>query len=209
LFRQLAARAEFQQALVEALPERMREPFKALSPREKFARFGAWLRQAEAQRGQVSQEQLEKFFAEELDASTKEELLSLPPAEMLQALQRLYRRQPGQGFGGPWAWGRDGQRGPGGPGGLGRSWQGPEGGPHERGGPGRPEFNGRGPDHEGPGGPGDRPMRDGPGPRGGRRPPPDGFGGPDDAPDFDRGLRRPPPEDELDRGPRPHPEADR
>jgi hypothetical protein len=189
LFRQLAARAEFQQALVEALPERMREPFKALSPREKIARFGAWLRQAEAQRGQVSQEQLEKFFAEELDASTKEELLSLPPAEMQQALQRLYRRQPGPGFGGPWAWGRDGQRGPGGPGGPGRAWQGPPGGPREHGGPGRPEF-------DGPGRPGDRPMRDGPGPRGGgRRPPPGEFGGPGESPDFGPPPRRPPEEE--------------
>jgi anti-sigma factor RsiW len=195
----VAAPGPFQTALIQALPERTRQPFEHLPPQQKVARFTTWLRQMEAPRGQASQEQLEKFFAEDLDASTKEELLSLPPVEMQQALQRLYRRQPGQGLGGPWALGHDGQRGPGGPGGgPGRAWQGgPSGGPREHGGPGRPDFNGRGPEPEGPGGPGDRPMREGPGPRGGRRPPPD----------FGRPPRRPPPEDEMDRGPGPRPGA--
>jgi hypothetical protein len=81
----------------------------------------AWRRQAEALQGQVSEQELERFFAEELDTETRTQLLSLPPGEMQQSLRRLYRRQPGREFEGPAAWGRwpgrEG-RGPAGP----RQW---------------------------------------------------------------------------------------
>jgi hypothetical protein len=97
----VARPGKFQQAVLEALPERAREPFESLSPREKIDQFMTWMRQGEALGGQVSEAELERFFAEDLDAATRAELLSLPPEEMQQALRRRYRRQPGAGFGGP------------------------------------------------------------------------------------------------------------
>lgn len=155
---------EFQDAVLQALPERTHEAFKSLEPRQKVERIMTWLRQSESLQGEVSQEALERFFAEELDAETRTELLSLPPDEMEKALQRMYRFQPGRGHGKPWAWGKrdrpDGPndhdgRGPrfhpGGPDGLDGGPRGPEGmgpggrrweGPPGRGGPGGP--------HEGP-----------------------------------------------------------
>jgi hypothetical protein len=173
----VARPGKFQQALIEALPERTHEAFEALPPREKVERFQTWMRQAEAQRGEIPQAELERFFAEELDAESRAELLSLPPGEMQQALRRLYRRQPGQAFGAPWTWGwRDGRgerRGPGGP--------------------GRPDWDDdrRPPDR-------DRPGRGRPGEEFGRRgergfgpPPPDGFG-PSEERDGPRGFERPP-----------------
>jgi hypothetical protein len=172
----VARPGEFQRALIEALPERTHQAFQALPPREKVERFQTWMRQAEAQRGEISQAELERFFAEDLDGESRAELLSLPPGEMQQALRRLYRRQPGQGVGAPWTWGwRDGRVGRRGPGG-----------------PGRPDWSDRRP-----------PDRDGPGRarprdefgRGGERgfgpPPPHGFGPPEDR-DGLRGFERPP-----------------
>ncbi|WP_428307126.1 anti-sigma factor family protein [Lacipirellula sp.] len=175
---------DFQDAALEALPERTHEAFKSLSPQHKVERIMTWLRQSESLQGEVSQEALESFFADEknLDAETRAKLLSLPPGEMEQALRRLYRSQPGRGFGKPWAWDgpkQEGRRGPGGPGGPeGRDGRGgfghgapmgPSGGPggpggrggHWEGGPGRPEG--------GPGGPPPH-ERMGPGDRGGRGP---------------------------------------
>ena len=179
---EVARPGKFQQGLFEALPARTHEAFQALPPREKVERFQTWMRQAEAQRGEISQAELERFFAEDLDVESRAELLSLPPGEMQQALRRLYRRQPGQGFGAPWAWGwREGRgvRGPGGP--------------------GRPEWDDRRPPDR------DRPGRGRPGEefgRGGERgfgpPPPDGFGpreergGPRG---FERSPRRSPPDE--------------
>jgi hypothetical protein len=113
---------EFQTALIDALPERTREPFEQLAPWAKVQRVMAWKRQAEALQGQISERELERFFAEELDVETRAELLSLPPGDMQQALRRLYRRQVG--FEGPGGWGvrprRDGRDGRGGPDGFGR-----------------------------------------------------------------------------------------
>src|SRR5690606_822739 len=92
---------EFQAAALQALPERTHEAFKSLEPRQKVERIMTWLRQSESLQGEVSQEALERFFAEELDAETRTELLSLPPDEMEKALQRMYRFQPGRGHGKP------------------------------------------------------------------------------------------------------------
>jgi hypothetical protein len=130
----VARPGEFQNALVEALPERTRDAFERLPPREKIERVMSWKRQAEAAQGKVSQEALERFFAEELDPETRAELLSLPPGDMQQALGRLYRRQMGRGFDGPGAWGR--REGRGGPG----DRQPPERRPGERGDRPRPGF---------------------------------------------------------------------
>ncbi|HEX6962399.1 MAG TPA: hypothetical protein VF175_11065, partial [Lacipirellula sp.] len=84
----MAQRGEFQTSLLEALPARTREPFEQLPPRDKVERVMAWRRQAEALQGQVSEQELERFFAEELDPETRAELLSLPPGEMQQSLRR-------------------------------------------------------------------------------------------------------------------------
>ncbi|MBA4104225.1 MAG: hypothetical protein C0485_00575 [Pirellula sp.] len=163
---------EFQDAVLQALPERTHEAFKSLEPRQKVDRIMTWLRQTESLQGEVSQEALERFFAEELDAETRAELLSLPSDEMEKALRRMYRLQPGRGNGNPWAWGK-GERGD---------------GPHGRDGRG-PGFRPGGPDdHEGgprgPGGmgPGGRRWQDGVPGRGGPEERPNGpppFRGPD------------------------------
>ena len=182
---------EFQEAVLEALPERMHDTFTALPPRQKVERIMTWMRQSEAAQGEISQEALERFFADELDAETRAELLRLPPGEMEQALRRLYRAQPGRGFGKPWAWGRSDRR---------EMGPGRESGPGPNGGPGRNDHidergDGRrmGPRPDGPGGPGHGPPDgprhwegrpggpgDGPGPFGPGGPPPrgEGFGPP-------------------------------
>jgi hypothetical protein len=183
----VARPGKFQTALIAAIPERTRDAFEQLPPREKVARVMTWVRQAESLQGEVSQEELERFYAEDLDTETRAELLSLPPGEMQQTLRRLYRRQPGRGFGGPGMWGGrergDMRRGPGGRGPDGR---GPEGrGPREWDGP-PPEGLGR----RGPFGP----------PLG----PPDDGGPPGEAGDF-RPRRGPPPED---RPPRDEPQRE-
>jgi hypothetical protein len=154
----VARPGKFQEAVIAALPERAREPFDSLSPRDKIDQFMTWMRQGEALGGEVSEAQLEEFFANELDAQTRAELLSLPPDEMEQALRRRYRRQPGPGFGGPWGarddrHDHDGPGGPG-PGGPRRDDRGPP--------PDRDHSRGFGPPrHEG-----DRPRPDfGPPPR--------------------------------------------
>jgi hypothetical protein len=174
---EVARPGKFQSAVVEALPERTRAPFEQLPPREKVERVMAWKRQAEALQGEVSEQELERFFAEELDAETRAELLSLPPGEMQQALRRLYRRQPGRGFAGAGAWGqgrgRDGRGGPDGrrPDGRGPDGRGgPEGrGPREQ--DGRPPWWGDGPRGDGPRGEGPPPRPFGPRGERGDRPP--------------------------------------
>jgi len=153
---------EFQDAVLQALPERTHEAFKSLEPRQKVGRIMTWLRQSESLQGEVSQEALEQFFAEELDAETRAELLSLPPDEMEKALQRMYRFQPGRDHGKPWAWGkRDRDDGPNDHDGRGPRFHpggpdSPDGGPRGPMGPGGRRWEGApgrgGPDgsHEGP-----------------------------------------------------------
>lgn len=165
---------EFQDAVLQALPERTHEAFKSLEPRQKVERIMTWLRQSETLQGEVSQEALERFFAEELDAETRAELLSLPPDEMEKALQRMYRFQPGRDHGKPWAWGkRDRDDGPNDHDGRGPRFHpggpdGPNGGPRGPMGPGGRRWEGA-PGHGGPDGP-----HEGPPPF---REPSGGFGG--------------------------------
>jgi hypothetical protein len=102
--RDVALPGKFQSVVIAALPQHARDPFQQLAPREKIERFMTWMRQAEAIRGNIPQQELERFFAEELDAETRAELLSLSPSEMEQALRQRYRRQPGQGFAGGGQW---------------------------------------------------------------------------------------------------------
>ncbi|MCC6492984.1 MAG: hypothetical protein IT424_08180 [Pirellulales bacterium] len=150
-------------AVLEALPQRVRQPFQQLSPPQKFQQLATWMRQAEAlARGRVSQQELERYFSEELDVETREYLLRLPAEQMQQALEWRYRRQTGLGFDGP-------RRGDG-------AWPGDRPGPPGEHRDGRPR---------GPGG------RGGPGPRfGPPEPRPHGQLGPPD--DSDRAPPRPP-----------------
>jgi hypothetical protein len=150
---EVARPGEFQTALIDALPERARQPFAQLAPREKVERVMAWRRQAEALKGQVSESELERFFAEELDAQTRAELLSLPSGDMQQALRRLYRRQPGLALEAVGGWGQRPRRG-------GPDGRGPQGRGRREGRPPRPD--------DGP--PGDGPRPRGPLERSDRRP---------------------------------------
>lgn len=180
----------FYLAVVEALPQRTREPFEQLSRRDQVDRFIAWMRQYADLVGEVSQEDLERFFAEELDVDTRTELLKLPPGQMEEALRIRYRRQPGADFarGGRWE---------GGPGGRNRPWpDDPRRGPGPGGpGPGGPGGPGHGPDGR-PHGPGFG------GPGEGFGPPPDGFGPPRGPRNFDGPPDKPP----RDFGPPPRPQ---
>ncbi|HYO24834.1 MAG TPA: hypothetical protein VEQ85_07785 [Lacipirellulaceae bacterium] len=97
----------FYRAVIEALPGRSRFRFAGLPPDEKVERFLTWMRQHTACRGEVTQEELEHFFAEELDPEMRAQLLSLPPGEMEQALRRMYRCQPKTGAEGRWSWSAD------------------------------------------------------------------------------------------------------
>jgi hypothetical protein len=145
-FEDRGPREWFYEAVLDALPVRVRPRFEALEPREKVERFLTWMRQHTACRGEVTQAELEQFFAEELDAEKRAQLLTLPPGEMEQALRRLYRCQPKTGADGGWSWGpRDGDRQFGPPGAMfgnprGREFGAPPGpggfGPPERGGAG-------------------------------------------------------------------------
>ncbi len=85
------SRREFYRAVLNALPERSRARFDALPPREKVDRFRTWMRQYTACQGEVTQEELERFFAEDLDPDTQAELLSLQPGEMEKRLRQMYR----------------------------------------------------------------------------------------------------------------------
>ena len=69
-FEDRGPRDGFYTAVLNALPDRTRDAFEALSPREKAERFFTWVRQNTACRGDVTLEDLETFFAEELDAET-------------------------------------------------------------------------------------------------------------------------------------------
>jgi hypothetical protein len=94
---------EIYQAVLAALPPESAKAFELLAPERRRERLQGWIRQATVLRGEVSRQELERFFAEELDPSVREELLLLPPGEMEDALKRLYRKEPEAGWGG---WGR-------------------------------------------------------------------------------------------------------
>ena len=97
-------RGTFNWKVTESLPGRSRSRFNGLSPENKVERFLTWMRQHTACRGEISEEELEHFFAEELNPDTRAQLLSLPPGVMEQALRRMYKCQPKQGAEGRWTW---------------------------------------------------------------------------------------------------------
>ena len=93
---------ELNRAIHAALPEEKREQFEQLTPQEQWQRFFAWMRRAErlkdterrsgdrGRRARVSEQELEEFFVEEVEAATKEKLLAMPRDEMQQRLRRMY-----------------------------------------------------------------------------------------------------------------------
>jgi hypothetical protein len=97
-------RGTFNWKVIESLPGRSRSRFNNLSPESKVERFLTWMRQHTACRGEISEEELEHFFAEELNPETRAQLLSLPPGVMEQALRRMYKCQPKKGAEGRWTW---------------------------------------------------------------------------------------------------------
>lgn len=96
-------REQLHRMVLDALPDSKREQFEKLPAVEQRERFFGWMRQAmwsgasqrgpEQRRRQIepTEEQLEEFFVEEVDAATKERLLALPRDEMQQQLKRMIR----------------------------------------------------------------------------------------------------------------------
>ncbi|MCG8450935.1 MAG: hypothetical protein MI725_15315 [Pirellulales bacterium] len=86
-----------QRELFQTLPEAARQQLQELPPREQEKQIKDWLFQArmllrpQGKRGEVSEEQLEEFFAEELSAAQQEKLLALPREQMLEQLKQMYR----------------------------------------------------------------------------------------------------------------------
>ncbi|NOY30270.1 MAG: hypothetical protein GXP28_08860 [Planctomycetes bacterium] len=87
----------------ELIPEGKRQAFEKLSHEEKRRRLARWMAEALMQEGghrsrpgrhfgkEISEQDLEKHFAEELDAATLERLLALPRDKMQRQLQRKVR----------------------------------------------------------------------------------------------------------------------
>ena len=94
---------ELVQIVREALPEEKREQFDQLTTREQLQHFSRWMLQAVRQReaarrpgerrrpDQITEQQLEQFFVEEVDAATKEQLLAMPRDKMQHQLRQMYR----------------------------------------------------------------------------------------------------------------------
>ncbi len=91
-----AATDELRLAILEILTESQREQFQQLSRHDQWRNFFFWLHASRFQnsnnsrRGEVGEQDLEDFFAEELDAAQKEELLALPRDAMRKQLERFY-----------------------------------------------------------------------------------------------------------------------
>lgn len=178
----------FNDAVLAALPEKSRDPFAQLEPDAKVERFLTWMRQHTVCQGEVTREELEQFFAEELDAEMQEQLLSLPPGEMEKRLRQMYRCPNKFMAQGRWAWEPNGEH-PGDDGNEGGPRPGDDGDRDHRRDGGRPmPFGPPAGFGDGPGGPGFGPLpgpgpfrsppRGEPGGRGGRRPPREEPGGP-------------------------------
>ncbi len=98
----LEHRGEWLPEILGALSTKSRTEFEEFSPQQQQRQIMQWILQTRSRevgrRGepsffaQVSQQELERFFAEETDAATKERLLALPRDKMEQQLKRLYFR---------------------------------------------------------------------------------------------------------------------
>lgn len=91
-------------AIKASLPQRTQDAFEGLSLSEKRRQLLAWRRQAQALQRDVSRQELEEFFAEELDEQRRAELLTLPADQFEGRLRQLYLGRPG--WDGPWGGGR-------------------------------------------------------------------------------------------------------
>jgi hypothetical protein len=94
----------FNDAVLAALPEESREQFAGLSPDAKVERFLTWMRQHTVCQGEVTRDELEQFFSDELDPEMQEQLLSLPPGEMEKRLRQMYRCPNKFQAQGRWLW---------------------------------------------------------------------------------------------------------
>ena len=113
LLRMLIDQSErFQPIILEALPEdasRQFEQLPQLKKREQMFEWGRqsmWLQkhdwQAPGQSGEALQQDLEEYFVAELEPGEKERLLALPPDQMQQELERMFRGAPSsRRWGGP------------------------------------------------------------------------------------------------------------
>ncbi len=106
-------RERWRAAVVKLLPADKREQFEALEPVQQQRQLFQWMREiwiqsplnrppGERRRfDEMSQEELERFFVEEIDAARKQQLLAQPRERMEQQLKREYLRgefQPGGEF---------------------------------------------------------------------------------------------------------------
>ncbi len=103
-FAETGDRDWFLAAVLAALPERSQDRFANLSPGEKVERFLTWTRQHTTCRGELTQQDLETFFSEELSPEEQAQLLTLPTNEMEQALRMMFRCQPKRGADGSLIW---------------------------------------------------------------------------------------------------------
>jgi len=84
-------------AVLDSLPKEVKEKFLTLKRPEQIKQIGQWIRQARGleantgQRKKITEQILEDFFAEELDAQQREQLLAMPRDAMQRELRRLYR----------------------------------------------------------------------------------------------------------------------
>jgi len=83
-------------SILEILTEEQRVQFQKMSRHDQWRNFFSWLHasrfqsSSKSRRAEVGEMALENFFAEELDAAQKEELLALPRDAMHERLERLY-----------------------------------------------------------------------------------------------------------------------
>ena len=103
---------ELIRAVHDALPEEKREKFDKLTPPEQLQQLYNWMREAGKLRvsqrrsgdrrraDQPSEQELERYFVEEVDAATKAELLAMPLDRMQHQLRQMYRGNlPMRGWG--------------------------------------------------------------------------------------------------------------
>lgn len=93
---------ELNRDIREAIPQEKREQFDQLTPRQQWQQIFGWMRRAVRPRAggrrsgdrdrseRISEQELERFFVEELDAATKERLLAMPLDKMQHRLRQYY-----------------------------------------------------------------------------------------------------------------------
>jgi hypothetical protein len=82
-------RDELRKIIAETLTDQQQSQFKQSSESQQRDLVSAWLRSVRSH-GEVTQKDLEEYFANELDAAVKEKLLALPRDQMQRRLRWLY-----------------------------------------------------------------------------------------------------------------------